>query len=119
MPQNGRTDASPGKNCNHGQKPTAAKVWAPVIFAASCHQEASHFRFKLHVWVSLNNLFFTSAVKPTMLLTHIVPSCHVFAYNGANTRMTVLINLISPNYEFGKGQYAFYPMKLSRFAEKI
>ena len=48
-----------------------------------------------------------------MLLTHIVPSCHVFAYNGANTRMTVLKkNLTSPNYEFGKGQYAFYPINL-------
>ena len=23
-----------------------------------------------------------------------------------------------PNYKFGKGQYAFYPIKLSRFAEK-
>ena len=23
-----------------------------------------------------------------------------------------------PNYKFGKGQYAFYPMKLSRFCEK-
>ena len=23
-----------------------------------------------------------------------------------------------PNYDFGKGQYAFYPVKLSRFAEK-
>ena len=24
-----------------------------------------------------------------------------------------------PNYKFGKGQYAFYPVKLFRFAEKI
>ena len=28
-------------------------------------------------------------------------------------------NLIFPNYKFGKGQYAFYPVKLYRFAEKI
>ena len=27
-------------------------------------------------------------------------------------------NLTFPNYEFGIGHYAFYPMKLSRFAEK-
>ena len=27
-------------------------------------------------------------------------------------------NLTFPNYEFGKGRYAFYPMKLSRFANK-
>ena len=27
-------------------------------------------------------------------------------------------NLTSPNYKFGRGQYAFYPVKLSRFAEK-
>ena len=27
-------------------------------------------------------------------------------------------NLILPNYEFGKGQYAIHPMKLSRFAAK-
>ena len=28
-------------------------------------------------------------------------------------------NLTIPNHKFGKGQYAFYPVKLSRFAEKI
>ena len=27
-------------------------------------------------------------------------------------------NLTSPNYKFGRGQYAFYPVKLSRFAKK-
>ena len=27
-------------------------------------------------------------------------------------------NLTFPNYKFGKGQYPFYPIKLSRFAEK-
>ena len=30
-----------------------------------------------------------------------------------------LETLTFPNYKFGKGQYAFYPIKLSRFAEKI
>ena len=28
---------------------------------------------------------------------------------------TLGLSLTFPNYEFGKGQYAFYPMKLSRF----
>ena len=32
-------------------------------------------------------------------------------------RVTVQIHLTFP-YEFGKGHYAFYPMKLSRFAEE-
>ena len=27
-------------------------------------------------------------------------------------------NFTFPSYKFGKGQYAFYPIKLSRFAEK-
>ena len=45
--------------------------------------------------------------------------CHVFAYNCANTRMSALKKLFPlGNYEFGKEYYAFYPMKLSRFAEK-
>ena len=49
-----------------------------------------------------------------------MPPCHVFAYNGANTRTSVLKkNLTFPNYELGKGQYAFYHMKLSRFSKKI
>ena len=48
-----------------------------------------------------------------------MPPCHVFAYNGANTRTSVLKkNLTFPNYELGKGQYAFYHMKLSRFSEE-
>ena len=42
----------------------------------------------------------------------------VFAFNRANTRTSVLKNLTFPNYEFGKGPYAFYPMKLSRFRVK-
>ena len=36
-------------------------------------------------------------------------------HNGANTRRSVLKKL---EIEFGKGQYAFYPIKLSRFSEK-
>ena len=46
------------------------------------------------------------------------PLCHIFAYNRANTRLSVLKNLTFPDYEFGEGQYAFYPIKLSSFAEK-
>ena len=48
----------------------------------------------------------------------IVPPCHVFVYNWLYTHTSVLKNLTFPLHEFGKGQYAFYPMKLSRFAEK-
>ena len=33
----------------------------------------------------------------------------LFAYNRANTRTGVLKKLSFPNYEFGKGQYAFSP----------
>ena len=47
-----------------------------------------------------------------------LPTWHVFAYNRANTRTSVLKNLTLPNYEFGKGQYAFFPMKFSRFGER-
>ena len=36
---------------------------------------------------------------------------HVFVYNSANTHTSVLKKLTFPNEEFGKGQYAFYPMK--------
>ena len=32
---------------------------------------------------------------------------------------TLGLSLTFPNYEFGKGQYAFYTMKLSRFAKKM
>ena len=41
-------------------------------------------------------------------------------YICANTRTSVLKrNLTFPNYKFGKGQYAFHPIKLSRYAEKM
>ena len=50
---------------------------------------------------------------------HIFPPCHIFAYISANTRTSALKKLTFPNYKFGKGQYAFYPIKLSRFAEKM
>ena len=33
-------------------------------------------------------------------------------------RTNLGLSLTVPNYEFRKGQYGFYPMKLSRFAEK-
>ena len=42
------------------------------------------------------------------------PPCHVFAYNRANTCTSVLT---FPNYELEKGQYAFYPIELSRFGK--
>ena len=32
---------------------------------------------------------------------------------------TLGLSLTFPNYEFGKGQYAYYPVKQSRFDEKI
>ena len=38
-----------------------------------------------------------------------MPSSHVFAFNWTNTRTRVLKNLAFPNYEYGKGQYAFTP----------
>ena len=41
----------------------------------------------------------------------------VAKWQNANTRTSVLKNLTFPNHEFGKGQYAFYPMKLFRPAE--
>ena len=37
------------------------------------------------------------------------PILTVFLYNWTNTRTRVLKNLTFPNYEIGKGQYAFYP----------
>ena len=46
------------------------------------------------------------------------PSCHVFAYICANMLMSALKNLTLLSYEFGKGQYTFYPVKLSLFVEK-
>ena len=39
------------------------------------------------------------------------PSCHLFAYNRANTPTSVLEKLDFSNYEFGKGPYTFYPIK--------
>ena len=46
-----------------------------------------------------------------------MPPCHVFAFICANTHTKALKkNLIFPNYQFGKGQYAFYPVELYSFA---
>ena len=39
-------------------------------------------------------------------------------YTSATTRTSALKNLTFPNYKFGKGKYAFYPIKLSHFAVK-
>ena len=49
---------------------------------------------------------------------HIVPPCHVFVYKCSNTLTSALKKLDFSYYEFGIGHYAFYRMKLSRFAEK-
>ena len=45
------------------------------------------------------------------------PPCHVFAYIWANTRTSALKNLTFLSYEYGKGQYTFYPVDLSRLSE--
>ena len=43
--------------------------------------------------------------------------CHVIAYIRANMHTSALKkNLTYLSYEFGKGQYTFYPLKLSRFS---
>ena len=54
-----------------------------------------------------------------MQLTLFAPG-HVFAYTCAKKPIDkyLLKNLTFPNYKFGGGQYAVYPVKLSRFAEK-
>ena len=46
------------------------------------------------------------------------PPCHLYAYNRANTQTSALKKVTFPNYEYGKGHYAFYPIILSRFGEK-
>ena len=47
------------------------------------------------------------------------PPCHVFAYICENMRVRAhWKNLTFLSYEFGKGQYTFYCVKLSRFAER-
>ena len=35
----------------------------------------------------------------------------MFAYIHANTRNSVIKKLTFPNYEFGKGQYTFFPVE--------
>ena len=47
------------------------------------------------------------------------PPCRVVAYDWANTRTSVLKKLDFSQYEFRKGHYAFYPIKMSRFGEKM
>ena len=46
------------------------------------------------------------------------PLCHVFAHICPNTRTSALKKLDFSHFEFGKGQYTFYPVKLSRFLKK-
>ena len=49
----------------------------------------------------------------------IVPALsRICIYLGKYTYKRIEKNLTSPNYKFGRGQYAFYPVKLSCFAEK-
>ena len=38
-----------------------------------------------------------------------------YTYKRANTRMSLLKNLVPPNYEFGIGQCTFYPGPLKCF----
>ena len=45
------------------------------------------------------------------------PATYLYIYLQIHVRVRWK-NLTFPNYKFGKGQYAFYPVKLSRFAEK-
>ena len=59
-------------------------------------------------WLLINNKNFMLALFDP---GGIVPSSHVFAFNWTNTRTRVLKNLAFPNYEYGKGQYAFNPLK--------
>ena len=49
---------------------------------------------------------------------HICPPGCVCVYNCADKRTSTLKHLTFPKYEYGKGQYAFYPVKLSCFAKK-
>ena len=79
----------------------------------------AYFDRRTHVHSILNEIMSRhicccslNVVQP-LLLNILGP--YVFAYNRANTRTY----LTFPNYEFGKGQHAFYPMKLSRFREKV
>ena len=48
------------------------------------------------------------------------PKSHICVLlgTGTGTCTSVLKNMTFPNDEFGKGQCAFYPIKLSPFAEK-
>ena len=83
-----------------------------------------------HIHIDRNMIFYeerkSSCVECHSELTllglgggaYMPPSGHVFAHMFANIVQARWKNLTSPNYKFGKGQFAFYPVKLSRFAEK-
>ena len=65
------------------------------------------YSIKIAKWLSLKMM--------KRVLTLFAP-CRVFAYI---CLQSVLKKLDIPNYEFGKGQCAFYPIQLSCFAGKI
>ena len=46
------------------------------------------------------------------------PICHVFAYIRADAHEGALNYFTFLSYELGKGQYTFYPLKLSHFLEE-
>ena len=58
------------------------------------------------------NLLLTEPYLPPGVGGTLCPPCHEGKYMYERVEKTF------PNYEFGKGQYTFYRIKLSRFAEK-
>ena len=93
--------------------------WAAVLkielFAPGKRRTVYH---QAHCTVTQNGSIIVSLTLLGPGGGHIYPLCHVFAYISANTRTSTLKNLTFPNYKFRKGQYTFYPTKLSRFAER-
>ena len=59
------------------------------------------------ITIGILNLNILNILHLTLLGLGGLP-CHVFAYNRANTRTSVLNKLDFPKYELGKRQYAFY-----------
>ena len=75
-----------------------------------------HFRY-LHFWSKHHS---NSPICPGRgggTLPSPVPS-HVFAYIRANARTSLLKKMTFQSYQFGKGQYTFFPIKLCHFAAK-
>ena len=52
-------------------------------------------------------------------LAHLLPRICVYLLKYTYERAEKNLTLTFPNCKFGEGQYAFYPIKLSRFAEKM